>query len=313
MNSTNLTPTTAGDSGAPSGQQRILRAVRDRDDWPRRAREGEMLRRICVLDTETNGLNLSKHQIIELCAAIVDVSDTGRIVAVRSVMTGLVDPGHALPPEIVELTGLTDAVLAGESICPQQLAELLEYCDGVIAFNSQFDRPFIEKQIGRHVPVPWGCAMADVPWRQLGFEPGPQGYLLAQAGHYMTNAHRAKDDVLALIQLLDHVCKDGQSVIAKVLTAMDAPAWRFEASTAAYGFKDDLRDRRYRFAGERTHKLWHKQVRPAEFRDEYRWYRQTIGKRPVVVPLPASERYRANEAWVPKPPKVSVPKWLKRR
>ncbi|MEL7737486.1 3'-5' exonuclease [Citromicrobium bathyomarinum] len=311
MNSSNLTPTIVGNNDAPSGQQRILRAVRDRDDWPRRAREGEMLRRICVLDTETNGLNLAKHKIIELCAAIVDINDTGRIVAVRSVMTGLVDPGHALPPEIVELTGLTDAVLAGESICPEQLTELLEYCDGVIAFNSQFDRPFIEKHIGRHVPVPWGCAMADVPWRQLGFERGPQGYLLAQAGHYMPNAHRAKDDVLALVELLDHVCKDGESVMAKVLAAMDAPGWRFEASTAAYGFKDDLRDRRYRFAKERTHKLWHKHVRPAEFRDEYRWYRQTIGKRPVIVPLPASERYRADKTWVPKPPKVSVPDWLK--
>ena len=311
MNSPNLTPGTPGCNDTPSGQPRILKAVRARDDWPRRAREGEKFRRICVLDTETTGLNLAKHKIIELCAAIVDASDTGRVLAVRSVMTGLVDPGHALPTEIVELTGLTDAVLAGESICPEQLAELLEFCDGVIAFNSQFDRPFIEKHIGRHVPVPWGCAMAEVPWRKCGFEPGPQGYLLNQAGYFMPSAHRAKDDVLALIQLLDHVCSDGKSVMAKVLAAMDAPAWRFEASSAAYGFGDDLWEQCYRFAKERTHKLWHKHVRPTEFRQEYRWYKKTIGKRPVVVPLPASERYRANETWVPKPPKVSVPDWLK--
>lgn len=311
MNSSNLTPTIAGDNDAPSGQQRILQAVRDRNGWPRRAREGEKYRRICVLDTETNGLNVSRHQIIELCAAIVLVNGAGRICAVQSVMTGMVDPLRPLSREIVELTGITDAVLAGESICPEQLTELLEYCEGVIAFNAQFDRPFIEKHIGRHVPVPWGCAMADVPWRQLGFERGPQGYLLAQAGHYMPNAHRAKDDVLALVELLDHVCEDGESVMAKVLAAMDAPAWRFEASSAAYGFGDDLWEQRYRFAKERTHKLRHKHVRPTEFRLEYRWYRETIGKRPVVVPLPASERYRANETWVPKPPKVKVPDWLK--
>lgn len=311
MNSSNLTPGTPGCNDTASGQPRILKAVRARNDWPRRAREGEKFRRICVLDTETTGLNLAKHKIIELCAAIVDVSDTGRIVAVRSVMTGLVDPGHALPPEIVELTGLTDAVLAGESICPQQLAELLEYCDGVIAFNSQFDRPFIEKHIGRHVPVPWGCAMADVAWRKCGFESGPQGFLLNQAGYFMPTAHRAKDDVLALINLLDHVCSDGKSVMAKVLEAMDAPAWRFEASSAAYGFGDDLWEQRYRFAKERTHKVWHKHVRLSEFREEYRWYKETIGKRPVVVPLPASERYRANDTWMPKAPKVKVPDWLK--
>ena len=311
MNSSNLKPTIAGDNDAPSGHQRILQAVRDRNDWPRRAREGEKFRRICVLDTETTGLNLAKHQIIELCGAVVAVNEAGRVVAVECVMTGFVDPGQPLSREISELTGLQDADVAGRSICGEQLAALLQHCGGTVAFNSQFDRPFVEKHIGRHVPVPWGCAMADVPWRQLGFERGPQGYLLAQVGHYMPNAHRAKDDVLALVELLDHVCKDGESVMAKVLAAMDAPAWRFEASTAAYGFKDDLRDRRYRFAKERTHKLWHKHVRPAEFRYEYRWYRQTIGKRPVVVPLPASERYRANETWVPKPPKLSVPKWFK--
>lgn len=309
MNSSNLTPTIARDNDAPSDEQRILQAVRDRNDWARRGREGGEYRRICVLDTETNGLNLSRHQIIELCGAVVAVDEAGRVVAVECVMTGLVDPGQPLSKEISELTGLYDADVAGRSICREQLAALLEHCGGAVAFNSQFDRPFIEKHIGRHVPVPWGCTMADVPWRQLGFEPGPQGYLLAQAGRYMPNAHRAKDDVLALVELLDHVCKDGESVMAKVLAAMDAPAWRFEASTAAYGFRDDLRDRRYRFAKERTHKLWHKHVRPMEFREEYRWYKKTIGKRPVVVPMPASERYRANETWAP--PAVKVPDWLK--
>ena len=162
MNSSNLTPGTPGCNDTPSGQPRTLKAVRARDDWPRQTREGEKFRRICVLDTETTGLNLAKHKIIELCAAIVDVSDTGRIVAVRSVMTGLVDPGHALPPEIVELTGLTDAVLAGESICPQQLAELLEYCDGVIAFNSQFDRPTLDKVDVGHFCFPKDAPMASL-------------------------------------------------------------------------------------------------------------------------------------------------------
>ena len=311
MNSSNFKLTIAGDNGAPSGQQRILQAVRNRDDWPRRAREGEEYRRICVLDTETNGLNLSKHQIIELCAAIVLVNAAGRIVGVQSVITGLVDPGHALPPEIVELTGLTDAVLAGESICPEQLARFLESCDGVIAFNAGFDRPFVEKHIGGHVAVPWGCAMEDVPWRNLGFERGPQGYLLAQAGYYMPNAHRARDDVLALVELLDLVRADGESVMSKVLAAIEAPAWRFEAWGAPYGFKDELKDRRYQWAPERAHKIWHKHVRPADFRSEYRWYRQAIGNRPMVVPLPATERYRANETWVPKLPKVSVPDFLR--
>ena len=311
MNSDQYMPGTPGISDAPSGERRILYPVRDRAVWPRTAPEGEQVRRICVLDTETSGLRLEKHQIIELCGAAVLVNEAGRVVGIEQVKTGLVDPGHPLPPEIIELTGITDTDLAGKSICPEQLARFLESCDGVIAFNAGFDRPFVEKHIGGHVAVPWGCAMEDVPWRNLGFERGPQGYLLAQAGYYMPNAHRARDDVLALVELLDLVRADGESVMSKVLAAIEAPAWRFEAWGAPYGFKDELKDRRYQWAPERAHKIWHKHVRPADFRSEYRWYRQAIGNRPMVVPLPATERYRANETWVPKLPKVSVPDFLR--
>ncbi len=311
MNSLQHLASAPGTNGARSGELRILYPVRGRAGWPHTASESERVRRICVLDTETTGLRIEKHQIIELCGAVVLVDDRGRVVAVEQVKTGLVDPGHPLPPEITELTGLSDADLAGKSICPEQLAGFVGDCDGVIAFNAGFDRPFVEKHVGRHVAVPWGCAMQDVQWRKLGFEPGPQGYLLAQAGYYMPSAHRARDDVLALIELLDHVCADGESVMAKVLAAIEEPAFRFEAWGAPYAFKGELKDRRYRWAPERAHKIWHKHVRQADFRSEYRWYRQMIGKRPMVVPLPATERYRANETWSPKRPKVSVPEFLR--
>ena len=288
----------ANDEARPS-TRKILRPARARGDWPRTAPEEEGVRRIAVVDTETTGLAVERHQIIELCAAIVQVNDAARIVAVESVRSGLVDPGRPLSAEIVELTGLTDQDLAGRSIDEDQVAEMLASCDGVVAFNAAFDRPHLEKLIGRHVPVPWGCVMVDVPWRKAGFEPGPQGYVLMQAGYYMPNAHRAKDDVLALIQLLDHVCDDGETVMAKTLAAMDAPAWRFEAQGAPYGYKDDLRDQRYRWAWGRLHDLWHKHVRAEAYQSELDWYVSIIGKEPVIVPLPASERYRFHTTWTP--------------
>ena len=176
---------------------------------------------------------------------------------------------------------------------------MLASCDGVVAYNAAFDRPFIEKMIDRHVAVPWGCAIADVPWRKAGYEPGPQGYLLMQAGYYMPRAHRAKDDVLALVELLDHVCKDGETVMTKTLAAMEAPAWRFEAKGAPYGYKDDLREQRYRWAWGRLHNLWAKHVRAGAYQAELDWYVRTIGQKPAIVPLPASERYRFHTMWTP--------------
>ena len=299
MNKLNNQPAASGNDEACPGKKRILRPVRDRDDWPRTAPGSEDVRRIAVIDCETTGLSVERHQIIELCAAIVQVNEAGRIVAVESVRSGLVDPGHPLLAEIVELTGLTDQDLAGQSIDDDQVADMLASCDGVVAFNAGFDRPHLEKMIGRHVPVPWGCVMADVPWRKAGFESGPQGYILMQAGYYMPNAHRAKDDVLALVELLDHVCEDGETVMAKTLAAIDAPAWRFEARGAPYGYKDDLREQRYRWAWGRLHNVWYKHVRKASYQDELAWYVRAIGQQPAIVSLPASERYRFHTTWKP--------------
>ena len=299
MNKLNEQPDETGTDYDQHGDKRVLLPVRNRGDWSRLPPEGEAVRRIAVIDCETTGVAVERHQIIELCIAIVLVNDAGSIVAVEVVRSGLVDPGRPLPAEIVELTGLTDIDLAGRSIDDDQVAEMLASCDGAMAFNAGFDRPHLEKMLGRHLPVPWGCVMVDVPWRKAGFEPGPQGYLVMQAGYYLASAHRAKDDVLALVELLDHVCADGETVMAKTLAAMDAPAWRFESQGAPYGYKDDLREQRYRWAWGRLHDVWHKHVRAEAYQAELDWYMSTIGKDPVIVPLPASERYRFHTTWTP--------------
>jgi DNA polymerase-3 subunit epsilon len=309
MNSMNDTPAEPAGEPARTAGQRILHPIRQRENWPRTVAPGTPVRRYIVLDTETTGLDLDRDRVIEICAASVAVDEAGRIVAVERIGTGLEDPGHSLSREINALTGLSDADLAGQSIDREQLTAFIEGCAGVVAFNSAYDRPMVEKLLPALAPMPWGCAWADVPWRALGFEPGPQNYLLMQALRYNPAAHRARDDVLSLIALLDHVCADGETVMAKVIAAMAAPAWRFEAAGAAYGYRHDLKAQRYRWAPEKSHRLWHKHVRMAEFRSEYRWYKHTIGKRPVVVPLPATQRYRANETWMPTRPKVEVASW----
>lgn len=289
--------------------ERVLMPIRTRDEWPRQAPLGVLVRRIAILDTETTGLDADQDQIIEICVAMALVDARGRIVGIQSIGSALESPGYPLDPAIVKLTGLTDADLTGQGIDRERLAAFIEHCDGVVAFNAQFDRPFVERLLPQMDSRPWGCAMRDVPWHDLGFEPGPQNYLLMQALRYNPAAHRAKDDVLSLVELLDHVCRDGESVMAKVLSAMAAPAYRFEASTATYSYRHDLKRRGYRWAPTKSHQLWHKTVPQAEFRAEYRWYRQTIGKRPVVVEVPATERFRSERSWKPTPPKVQVAPW----
>lgn len=312
MSNTN-TPTAAagnepdGDAGSqPQEEHRLLTPVRNREDWAKTVEGNQPLRRITVLDTETTGLDWRRHSIIEIAVARVLVDAAGRIVGIERTGGSVNDPGHPLSPEISELTGLTDEMVAGKAINREQLAAFIAASEGVVAFNAAFDRPFVDALLPDLPPMKWSCAMADVPWRRLGFELGPQGYLLMQAGKFAPRAHRAMNDVLALLELLDHVCGDGETVMAKVLAAIDGEAWRVEATTAPYQKRDLLRERRYRFRPEsRGGGVWHKHVRPSELEAELVWYRETIGKEPSLVELPATERYRADSTWTPVAPKVN--------
>ncbi|QDH35111.1 3'-5' exonuclease [Porphyrobacter sp. YT40] len=296
-----------GGSQAPE-ERHILTPVRQREDWPKTVEGNQPLRRITVLDTETTGLDWRRHSIIEIAVARVLVDAAGHVVGIERTGSSVNDPGHPLSPEIIALTGLTNEMVAGKAINGEQLAAFLADGEAVVAFNAAFDRPFVDSLLPDLPPMPWGCAMADVPWRRLGFEPGPQGYLLMQAGKFAPRAHRAMDDVLALLELLDHVCGDGETVMAKVLAAIDGKAWRIEATSAPYQKRDQLWERRYRFRKEmRGGGVWHKHVRPDELEAEFAWYRETIGKEPSLVELPATERYRADSTWTPVVPKVNKP------
>lgn len=286
---------------------RVLKPVRQREDWPTKPPSDTPVRRLIVLDTETTGLDPMRHSIVEVSAARVAIDPDGRIAAVERVRTGLQDPGHPLSDTIRDITGLRDEDLAGQSIDPDALAAFLNSGEAVVAFNAGFDRPFVEGMLPAGTSLPWCCAMRDIPWRTLGFEPGSQGYLLCQCGYYNPVAHRAKDDVLSLVQLMAHESEDGETVALKMLAAIDGRQWRFEATGAGYNQRHELKDRGYRWSAQ--NKLWHKVVRGTEFRREYCWYKSVIGQRPAVVPLPAAERYRADHTWKPKPPRRMNLEW----
>lgn len=303
---TNSRPAFTQQGASPYGV-RLLHPIRHREEWPRVAPDGVSVRHLIILDVETTGFDPLRHSIVELCAARIAIDGKGAVVAVECVRTGLHDPGHPLSDTIRDITGLNDEDLAGQSIDPDSLMSFLATGQAVIAFNAGFDRPFVEGIAPKASSLRWGCAMRDIPWRTLGFEPGSQGYLLCQCGYYNPVAHRAKDDVLSLVQLMAHKCADGETVALKMLAAIDSRQWRFEATGAGYNQRHELKDRGYRWSAQ--NKLWHKVVRGTKFRREYRWYKSVIGQRPAVVPLPAVERYRADHTWKPKPPKKVNLEW----
>jgi hypothetical protein len=97
-----------------------------------------------ILDTETTGLNAREDEIIEIGVIAFTFDAIGRIGEVTGIYGGLQQPSISIPPEITRLTGITDDMVAGQSIDMPALQALIEPADLVIAHNAGFDRPFCE-------------------------------------------------------------------------------------------------------------------------------------------------------------------------
>ncbi len=98
-----------------------------------------------VFDIETTGLDPESEMITEIGAVKVV---GGRIV---DSFARLVNPGRPIPPNISELTGITDDMVADKPSIDEVLPLFLDFCGDciVVAHNAKFDTSFIRTQAAR--------------------------------------------------------------------------------------------------------------------------------------------------------------------
>ena len=222
-----------------------------------------------VVDVETSGLG-DEDVVIELALRRFRADPDGVIVKIDRRYSWLEDPGRELPADIVRLTGLTDADVAGQAIDDEAAVRLLKSADFVCAHNAKFDRGHIERRLPDAAGLAWACSCADIDWRRAGFDGRSLGWLLAQSG-YFHGAHRAGDDVDAVIQILRQELPSGVTALDEMLATARAPSWRFRAVGAAFELKDELRLRGYRWDAEGDPKCWWREV-PDRRRTEEEWW-----------------------------------------
>ena len=100
---------------------------------------------VVILDTETTGFRPGEDRLIEIAAAIMD----GPLIVER--FSTFVDPGQPIPVEIVELTHITDADVAGAPTPAEAVRALAEFVGQrtLIAHNASFDRGFLAHEVAR--------------------------------------------------------------------------------------------------------------------------------------------------------------------
>ena len=207
---------------------------------------------VVYLDTETTGLDARKDKIIEIGMIVFDYDPvTGQPIQVSGTYGGLEDPEFPLAPETIRLTGITDALVAGQHFDDAALTALLSDTRLVIAHNAAFDRPFLEKRLPIFSDFPWGCSMMDIDWEAEGINSRKLDYLAFRQGFFF-DAHRAGEDCQALLEILSlPLPLSAQPGLKPILDRLPQKSYTVSALNSPFSTKDLLKERQYRWNGER--------------------------------------------------------------
>ena len=156
---------------------------------------------IVCFDIETTGLKVQREAITEIGAVVLK---NGQI---TDKFQTFVNPGRRLTPEIIGLTGITDAMLEDAPPPEEALAAFLRFVDGrpLAAHNAEFDIGFIRA----------GCRRAG-----LEFEPTYVDTLIL-AQNLLPELHKYKLDIVAehldLPAFNHHRASDDAGMVAYML------------------------------------------------------------------------------------------------
>lgn len=236
-----------------------------------------------LLDVETTGLDTAKHEVIELGMVKFAYLPDGRITRIIDVFESFNEPSAPIPEEITELTGITDAIVAGNRIDADAVTAFAADGVVVIAHNAHFDRKFAERYWPIFKQRAWTCSATEIKWRKHGFDGSRLGYLLAGVGLFY-QAHRAVDDCRALLEVLaSDLPGANKPALAVLLERARRKTMRIWAEQSPFELKDELKKRGYRWSdgADGRPRSWYTDVDEGEQANEVEFLRKTIYLRDV--------------------------------
>ena len=182
-----------------------------------------------VFDIETTGLSSEKNNITEIGAVKVE---NGKIVDKWSTF---VNPMEKIPPNIVELTGITDEMVANAPKINEIIRDFLKFCEGcvMVAHNAKFDVGFI-KTVCKRLDIPFDFSYLDTLQLARCLYPDLANHKLntlsTHLGVLLENHHRAVDDAKATADIFVKMIEDLRE---KNFTSLDTINEDFDLAQAA--------------------------------------------------------------------------------
>ena len=161
-----------------------------------------------VFDIETTGLSNKTERITEIGAVRMVGGE------VKESFNTFANPGMPIPAKIVELTGITDAMVADAPSEKEALQAFYDFCGDcrvLVAHNAGFDTGFI-RAAAQRCGMPYEFTSVDTIPLCRSLYRGLKNYRLDTVATYLKlppfNHHRACDDAAVLAGIFAHVLKD---------------------------------------------------------------------------------------------------------
>ncbi len=171
-----------------------------------------------LFDTETTGLSYNRCEIIEFSALVLENRD-GQVVETRrydELIT--LSPGGFVPPEIVKLTGISDADITAQGISKAQvcrdIGEIFAGNTLLLAYNAHFDLSFLYYLLLRQGDpmILKGKDKLDLLTVYKDRRPYPHKLCNAIESYGLSgqvvNSHRAIDDVIATAAVMEAMAQE---------------------------------------------------------------------------------------------------------
>ena len=223
---------------------------------------------IAFLDVETTGLIHNEDEIVELALKVLLIEKrTGLIISVISEFESFNEPGKSIDNKITILTGISSKMVNGKKINWSVVNKYLEDVDLIISHNASFDRPFIDAHSEVSKSKLWACSIKDIDWLARGFSNVKQELLCFWHGFYF-EAHRAMNDVSALIHLLTHPSYITERPLLELMDNSERESHNIWVTNFPFNAskKDKIKSEGYNWNVQK--KLWFKVVPPENIEEE---------------------------------------------
>jgi DNA polymerase III subunit epsilon len=155
-----------------------------------------------AFDTETTGMWAPVHRLVEIGGVRFSIRE-----GTSGSFSELIHPQRTMPPEVIPIHGITDAMVAGADSADKVLERFREFCGSaiLIAHNAPFDLSFVVSELERFQLPFWQNQVLDTIDICRKAFPGQRSYSLLSLAKSLKLAesqlHRAEADADLVRQL----------------------------------------------------------------------------------------------------------------